>query len=275
MSNFTAIGQLVTEARTLLDSIKGGAIRAMQTQFDALKQTFATDTQRALTNFQSSSNAKIAQQDQALRNAVAPILDKVTVLALTKNQTMDVSSGSIPDGFLVNSGVSFTLVETISSNPALRSGAQLQLLSAMASGIKEEFPDFNIREHGHYFRSFNVFRVSWDFGDSFDGHEWIFFPPYGGDNKAGNKPFPRVGVSTVASLIKLESGGVSGFLARGCTQGKWKFSKSINTGDGFGNYVHPHPVTGDRTGSFLIALPVAATGFIDHPRKLFALPEIG
>lgn len=36
MSDFTAIGQLVTEARNLLDSIKGGAIRTMQTQFDAL-----------------------------------------------------------------------------------------------------------------------------------------------------------------------------------------------------------------------------------------------
>ncbi|MDE9381755.1 hypothetical protein PZ937_13190 [Vibrio alginolyticus] len=37
MSDFTAIGQLVNEARNLLDSIKGGAIRTMQTQFDALK----------------------------------------------------------------------------------------------------------------------------------------------------------------------------------------------------------------------------------------------
>ncbi|MCC4774979.1 hypothetical protein AB4077_19245 [Vibrio cyclitrophicus] len=34
MSDFTAIGQLVTEARNLLDSIKGGAIRLMQTTFD-------------------------------------------------------------------------------------------------------------------------------------------------------------------------------------------------------------------------------------------------
>ncbi|PTO98843.1 hypothetical protein CWO17_20395 [Vibrio sp. 10N.286.45.A3] len=34
MSDFTAIGQLVNEARNLLDSIKGGAIRLMQTTFD-------------------------------------------------------------------------------------------------------------------------------------------------------------------------------------------------------------------------------------------------
>ncbi|MEZ9073124.1 phage tail protein [Vibrio splendidus] len=36
MSDFTAIGQLVTEARNLLDSIKGGAIRAMETAFASL-----------------------------------------------------------------------------------------------------------------------------------------------------------------------------------------------------------------------------------------------
>ncbi|MFH4603895.1 hypothetical protein [Vibrio diabolicus] len=48
MSDFTAIGQLVTEARNLLDSIKGGAIRTMQTQFDGLKQQL-TDKLDAVT----------------------------------------------------------------------------------------------------------------------------------------------------------------------------------------------------------------------------------
>ncbi|QUM87339.1 hypothetical protein HWV03_21835 [Moritella sp. 36] len=40
MDNFQAIGQLVIKAQDLLDSIKGGAIRVMQTQFDALKVQF-------------------------------------------------------------------------------------------------------------------------------------------------------------------------------------------------------------------------------------------
>ena len=43
MDNFQAIGQLVIKAQDLLDSIKGGAIRVMQTQFDALKQTIASE----------------------------------------------------------------------------------------------------------------------------------------------------------------------------------------------------------------------------------------
>lgn len=40
MDNFQALGQLVIKAQDLLDSIKGGAIRVMQTQFDALKVQF-------------------------------------------------------------------------------------------------------------------------------------------------------------------------------------------------------------------------------------------
>lgn len=40
MSDFAKISELVTQGQQLLDSIKGGAIRTMQTQFDALKKTF-------------------------------------------------------------------------------------------------------------------------------------------------------------------------------------------------------------------------------------------
>ncbi|WP_210499665.1 hypothetical protein [Vibrio crassostreae] len=50
MSDFTAIGQLVTEARNLLDSIKGGAIRTMQTQFDALLLLYKNRTDKAVTD---------------------------------------------------------------------------------------------------------------------------------------------------------------------------------------------------------------------------------
>lgn len=40
MDNFQAIGQLVTEARNLLDAIKGGAIRQMEVAFETLKTQF-------------------------------------------------------------------------------------------------------------------------------------------------------------------------------------------------------------------------------------------
>lgn len=274
-TNFAAIGGLVTECRNLLDTIKGGAIRVMETQFEALKQAFSTDTQQVLNNFQSASNAKIAQQDQALRNAVAPILDKVTVLALTKNQTMDVISGSIPDGFMVNGGVTMELVERISAAPSGRSGAQMQILSDMKAGVKLDFPDFNIRELQHFFKSFNVFRVSWDFPESFDGSEWLLFPSFGGVNAISNFHTPISGASCDAALVKLESGSLYGGFAAGAKEGKWCFTRQQRESTTFGSYIHPHPVATSRQGSMLVALPVTASGFIDHPRKLFALPELG
>jgi hypothetical protein len=58
MDNFQAIGQLVIKAQDLLDSIKGGAIRVMQTQFDALKVQF-TDK---LGSVSSELNAFVNQQ---------------------------------------------------------------------------------------------------------------------------------------------------------------------------------------------------------------------
>lgn len=84
MSDFTAIGQLVTEARNLLDSIKGGAIRTMQTQFDVLKQQFAdklSSVNVELTQFVSQQktvvNAIFSEPDkryQVLNNQVKTIV---------------------------------------------------------------------------------------------------------------------------------------------------------------------------------------------------------
>ncbi|MCJ8348057.1 hypothetical protein [Moritella sp.] len=60
MDNFQAIGQLVIKAQDLLDSIKGGAIRAMQTQFDALKVQF----DGVITGANGRLNTFITQQQQ-------------------------------------------------------------------------------------------------------------------------------------------------------------------------------------------------------------------
>lgn len=71
-TNFAAIGQLVTEARNLLDSIKGGAIRAMQTQFDELKKTFSDNGNAAIFKIKSDARSAIAQvsTSQAMLNSI-------------------------------------------------------------------------------------------------------------------------------------------------------------------------------------------------------------
>ena len=63
MDNFQAIGQLVIKAQDLLDSIKGGAIRAMQTQFDVLKQSVSAEWSGIKTKMNNEALAAIGRVD--------------------------------------------------------------------------------------------------------------------------------------------------------------------------------------------------------------------
>lgn len=68
MSDFAKISELVTQGQQLLDSIKGGAIRTMQTQFDALKQQF--------TDKLSSVNTELAQFVSQQKTNVSSIFNE-------------------------------------------------------------------------------------------------------------------------------------------------------------------------------------------------------
>ncbi|MGF1716106.1 hypothetical protein L4D08_14615 [Photobacterium chitinilyticum] len=61
MSDFTAIGQYVTEAKNLLDAIKGGAVRVMQTQFDALKASILERGNAAISKIQNDAQMALNQ----------------------------------------------------------------------------------------------------------------------------------------------------------------------------------------------------------------------
>lgn len=65
-NDFTAIGQMVTESRKLLDSIKGGTIRTMKTQFDALKQTITANGAKVVSDVDSLGRNKLQQLDSEL-----------------------------------------------------------------------------------------------------------------------------------------------------------------------------------------------------------------
>tara|TARA_B100001059_G_scaffold86559_1_gene84740 strand:+ start:1978 stop:2823 length:846 start_codon:yes stop_codon:yes gene_type:complete len=70
-TNFTAIGELVAEARNLLDSIKGGAIRKMETAFDALKSSIASEWNGIKTKMNNEALAAIGRVDtQTVINAM-------------------------------------------------------------------------------------------------------------------------------------------------------------------------------------------------------------
>ncbi|MCY9828595.1 hypothetical protein [Vibrio chagasii] len=85
MSDFTAIGQLVTEARNLLDSIKGGALRKMETQFDALKVQLGD----VISGANGRLNTFITQQQQNV-SAIFADPDKRYQTNLSSNESRTV-----------------------------------------------------------------------------------------------------------------------------------------------------------------------------------------
>lgn len=259
MSDFSAIGQLVTEARNLLDSIKGGAIRTMQTTFDS-----------SLVSWGNKLDAAIAKHTADFRNVIAPVTDQLPNIALTGNQSLIIADGNtVPTSFRANSHTTFELVKYVPSDPLSRDGEVLSLLTEIESGVLKEFSDFSIRKNSHYKHGFNIIRLSWDFSGG--SKEWLIYPTYRGQS------VPIASMMTAAAFVKLESGylnGTASAFAKGAVLGEWRFTRSTHLGSDFGSYLHSRPYASSDVGSMLIALPVVGTGYIDHPKKLFAMPEI-
>lgn len=92
MDNFQAIGQLVIKAQDLLDSIKGGAIRQMETAFEGLKSTFST----FMTTSQQTFDSLVITQ-RARVDAVLSRFDKSTAYVHAYHS-------SYPYGFGENQG---------------------------------------------------------------------------------------------------------------------------------------------------------------------------
>ncbi|MGF1859886.1 phage tail protein [Photobacterium profundum] len=69
--SYEVLGNMVTEARNLLDSIKGGAIRTMETAFDALKASIASEWNGIKTKMNNEALAAIGRVDtQTVINAM-------------------------------------------------------------------------------------------------------------------------------------------------------------------------------------------------------------
>ncbi|ARC92152.1 hypothetical protein B6A42_08790 [Vibrio coralliilyticus] len=65
-NNFSAISQMVTEARSLLDTIKGGAISTMQTAFDNKLVDFTGQFNSKLGSYQTQLNAATASMMEVI-----------------------------------------------------------------------------------------------------------------------------------------------------------------------------------------------------------------
>jgi hypothetical protein len=77
MDNFQAIGQLVIKAQDLLDSIKGGAIRVMQTEFETLKSNSSTTFNNLISGFNNTFNTKLASYQSQMNLATKPVMETI------------------------------------------------------------------------------------------------------------------------------------------------------------------------------------------------------
>lgn len=89
MSDFAKISELVTQGQQLLDAIKGGAIRTMQTTFDSLLTSFDSRMNTAVTNGVAKINAVVSGAT-ALPEATFQELVKVSGKVWAKHNLMKV-----------------------------------------------------------------------------------------------------------------------------------------------------------------------------------------
>jgi hypothetical protein len=121
MSDFTAIGQLVTEARNLLDSIKGGAIRTMQTKFDDLLVTLNSTFSSKLASYQQQVSTVVKPAAQAIYDAFenkTVTYDPVNGDDNSLNgpfKTIKAAVASVPNGGSITIQLPYDVTDTILS----------------------------------------------------------------------------------------------------------------------------------------------------------------
>ncbi|EDK27751.1 hypothetical protein VSWAT3_00673 [Vibrionales bacterium SWAT-3] len=263
MSDFTAIGQLVTEARNLLDSIKGGAIRTMQTQFDALKASV-----------QSTFNSKLAGFDAQVAAATKPTSDLTSKFMLSKNvRALElIANSDVPSGWSFRSQANVEeqlLIAGSKNRPAI----QNSMLAELQSGVREAYPAFNASVSNYIAAPIRAIRVSWDFSSQADfTHEHIIIPL----DKTSGSPLYRNQLVTHAAFVKCISGEISLQNHSIKTVGtKWTWLRQLyNKTARLGDYIHPCLVAQTPVGEAWILLPGHAAGNITDPNDWMGLPEL-
>ncbi|RPF11484.1 hypothetical protein [Vibrio crassostreae] len=263
MSDFTAIGQLVTEARNLLDSIKGGAIRTMQTQFDALKASI-----------QQTFDSKLAGFDAQVATATKPTADLTAKFMLSKNvRALDlITNSDVPSGWAFRSQTNVEdqlLIEGSKNRPAL----QNSMLTDLQTGVREAYPAFNASVSNYIAAPIRAIRVTWDFSEQAEfTREHIIIPL----DKTSGSPLYRNQTVTHAAFVKCVSGQISLQNNAIKTVGtKWTWLRQIYSKSArFGDYIHPCLIAQTPVGEAWVLLAGHAAGNITDPNDWMGLPEL-
>ncbi|PQJ63742.1 hypothetical protein BTO10_02700 [Vibrio chagasii] len=262
-TNFAAIGQLVTEARNLLDSIKGGAIRTMQTQFDALKSSM-----------QRTFDSKLASFDAQVATATKPTADLTAKFMLSKNvRALElIANSDVPSGWAFRSqaNVEEQLLIEGSKN---RHAIQNSMLAELQNDIRKVYPTFNGSVNNYIAAPVRAIRVTWDFSNKAEfTREHIIIPR---DMTSGSSLY-RNQIVTHAAFVKCISGEISlqnNAIKTVGTTWTWLrqlYSKTARLGD----YIHPCLIAQTPVGEAWILLAGHAAGNITDPNDWMGLPEL-
>lgn len=261
MDNFQAIGQLVIKAQDLLDSIKGGAIRAMQTQFDVLKQSVSAEWSGIKTKMNNEALAAIGRVD------TATVINAMGFEGLNYNFdyldtfTVDIADGSVntwPIGLGWSSGVEvnrYLKAECILVENGVEPESRPEVVKALLDAM-------GISRTGRYFsQSFRILKLT------------MKELPEASPAAAGY-------IHITADYRIVDRGGVSLLKYRNSplTSG-WVCDKSNrimkNTGSGYMHWdIHPFKEMSEVGDEMYIALPTACAGIYPESMPLTFLPNL-
>lgn len=249
MSDFIVIGQMVTEARNLLDSIKGGAIRAMQTTFDILVNTSKTQL-----------DAFVGEQYGRVTSLLDNVRGELPHVLLTRNQVLETLNNSSIRGFDTLHCEAFTVTPEAIIYAAPKNDTDLT-----GNGVAADFRA-NVIGDSYVNKGFTILRVAFKRTNSAHLSRLDNF------HARGN----HQGAATGAAIVKLISGTLGGWPVELNHGNGWETrgaqaaanSRADNLQAGIGHYsinLGDNTIPNDE-GEFLICLYGVVNGVVDFDR---------
>ena len=260
MDNFQAIGQLVIKAQDLLDSIKGGAIRKMQTTFDALVDTSSTTFNSLVNTSKTTLDSFIAAQYGRVSSVLNDVHGELPHLLLTRNQKLE----TVNDSSILGMRTLYCEELTVTKEAVIYASSASDN-DITGNGVAADFRA-NVIGNSYVNAPFTILRVKFRRAESTH--------PSRLDNffSRGN----HQGAMTGAAIVKVVSGSLSGWDSQINHGNGWETkgaqtkvtSRTGNLASGIGHgsiNLGDNQIPNDE-GEFLICLYGVASGIVDFDR---------
>ncbi|MFT4925640.1 MAG: hypothetical protein ACI8WB_001733 [Phenylobacterium sp.] len=198
-------------------------------------------------------DGRVNQAESQVTSYVSDARAEAPFYRISKNQVLNGTTGSVPDHWNSNTGLTYTLVQSVIAGKqwADRTAEEQALLTVMGRvGMV------------YIYVNFNIWRMDWTSQGLPAGSYTMY-------QQVNNST-----VITIAAMTKLLSGDINNYWAHGA-KSEWSLTGIHSTPTPHG-YQHTHPYRQTETGSLLFALPAAITGKMPLDPTLWGIfPFIG